>query len=201
MPTSNRRATLLGLSLIMACFGNPETLGLPCTEDSACFDGLVCGPNDVCVEPSAASMGSGDGDGDTGDGDTGDGDPDDGDPETGEHDGESGDGDGDGDGESGDGDGEPGDGDGDGESGDGDGETGDPFCGNGIREGTENCDGMDLGGMSCADQGFGGGTISCNDRCHLVLSECCLVEGQNCQFLAGSCCGNMTCTLIINTCG
>jgi hypothetical protein len=196
------RAGLLGLTLVglfVACFGNPDTLGLPCTEELACFDGLVCGASGVCVEPSAAaSTDNGNGDGDTGDGDTGDGDPGDGDP--GDGDGESGDGDGDAESGDGDGDGETGDGDGDAESGDGDGETGDPVCGNGIREGSENCDGMDLGGMTCADHDYGGGVLACSSDCDLIFTECCLGEGQDCEVLANDCCGMMQCMLITFVC-
>jgi hypothetical protein len=187
------RAGLLGLTLVglfVACFGNPQTLGLPCTEHSACFDGLVCGPSGVCAEPSTVgSSDTGDGDGDPGDGDpsTGDGDPStgDGDPSTG-------------DGDPGDGDGDPGDGDGD--PGDGDGEPVEPVCGNGIREGSENCDGMDLGGMTCADHDYGGGILACSNSCNLVFTECCLGEGQNCQLLDNDCCDMMQCMLVTFVC-
>ena len=84
-------------------------------------------------------------------------------------------GDGDGDGDTGDGDGEPGDG--DGEPGDGDGEPGDgdgdpSACGNGVIEGSEQCDGGELGGATCASEGFGGGGIQCTDSCTLDTSNC-----------------------------
>jgi hypothetical protein len=188
------RSALLGLTLVMlfmACFGDPQTLGLPCTEHSACFDGLVCGPSGVCAEPSTVGDGDGDestddGDGDTGDGDTGDGD---GDGNTGDGDGDPGDGDGD----TGDGDGDTGDGD----TGDGDGDTGEPVCGNGIREGNEVCDGMDLDDMTCADHGFGGGMLMCDDSCNLDMTPCCYTTGEPCNIVMPDCC-NGQCN--INVC-
>jgi hypothetical protein len=38
-------------------------------------------------------------------------------------------------------------------------------CGNGIREGTEECDSPDLAGETCESQGCGGGTLSCQANC------------------------------------
>jgi hypothetical protein len=189
--------------MLTACFGNPSTLGLPCIQDSACFDGLVC-RNDVCVDPSVAEAtdsGDGDGDPDTGDGD-GDGDGDGGDGDQGDGDGDAGDGDGDSDAGDGDGDGDTGDGDGDGEAGDGDGdgEPVEPMCGNNMVEPGENCDGTDLDRMSCADFGFGGGMLSCND-CDLNLSDCCHSDGQACVFGAGTCCDGLTCINLMFKCG
>ena len=45
-------------------------------------------------------------------------------------------------------------------------------CGNGIREGSEQCDGTDLGTASCLGEGFGCGAISCNATCTLNTSAC-----------------------------
>lgn len=45
-------------------------------------------------------------------------------------------------------------------------------CGNGIKEGGEQCDGSDLGGASCTTQGFSGGTLSCSASCTFVTSAC-----------------------------
>ena len=52
-------------------------------------------------------------------------------------------------------------------------------CGNGIREGLEQCDGLDMGGPglgwvpSCEDEGFGGGTLLCNEAtCTYDFSLC-----------------------------
>ncbi|MFO7567049.1 MAG: hypothetical protein R6X02_30675 [Enhygromyxa sp.] len=83
--------------------------------------------------------------------------------------------------EVGDGDGDPttGDGDGDGDptTGDGDGDgdptTGDPACGNGTVDLGEQCDGADLGGVSCADLGYSGGTLGCDPvTCTYDASGC-----------------------------
>ena len=53
-----------------------------------------------------------------------------------------------------------------------------PFqvCGDGIRSGTEECDGEDLGGNSCltVDEGFNGGTLGCDQAaCQFDFSGCC----------------------------
>jgi hypothetical protein len=45
-------------------------------------------------------------------------------------------------------------------------------CGNGIVEGSEDCDGDDLGGSSCVDFGFDDGAIVCDPECHLVTDAC-----------------------------
>jgi hypothetical protein len=85
-----------------------------------------------------------------------------------------GDGDGDGDGDpttTGDGDGDPtttGDGDGDPTT------TGDdPTCGDGNIDTGEQCDGGNLGGFSCADLGYSGGTLACDPvTCTFDASGC-----------------------------
>ena len=47
------------------------------------------------------------------------------------------------------------------------------ICGNGVVEGTEQCDGTDLSLKTCATQGFpGGGTLKCNSACQFDTSEC-----------------------------
>jgi hypothetical protein len=87
---------------------------------------------------------------------------------------EAGDGDGDPTGD-GDGDGDPtGDGDGDGDpSGDGDGDTGVPVCGNGVVDLGEQCDGAELGGITCADLGYSGGDLACDPvTCTYDASGC-----------------------------
>ena len=86
-------------------------------------------------------------------------------------------GDGDGDPATGDGDGDPtGDGDGDPTTtttGDGDGDTGAPVCGNGTVDLGEQCDGADLGGISCAELGYSGGTLACDPvTCTFDASAC-----------------------------
>ena len=85
---------------------------------------------------------------------------------------DNGDGDGDGDPTTGDGDGDPtGDGDGDPTtSGDGD---GDAMCGNGLVDDGEQCDGGNLGGYSCTDLGYSGGTLGCDPvTCTYDASGC-----------------------------
>lgn len=49
-------------------------------------------------------------------------------------------------------------------------------CGDGIKNGDEECDGSDLHGMSCASLGFASGDLSCSASCTLDTSEC--VEGE-----------------------
>jgi hypothetical protein len=56
------------------------------------------------------------------------------------------------------------------------GEPPEPFCGNNIIEGTEVCDGTDLGGASCSDYGFNSGTLSCAANCGNVNTDNCTNE-------------------------
>ncbi|HEY8516303.1 MAG TPA: hypothetical protein VIS07_12375 [Candidatus Binatia bacterium] len=46
------------------------------------------------------------------------------------------------------------------------------FCGNGRREGSEDCDGADFGGQSCDSFGFSGGRLRCTSTCGIDTSEC-----------------------------
>lgn len=47
------------------------------------------------------------------------------------------------------------------------------FCGDGVKNGAESCDGSDLGGQSCLGLGFtGGGTLTCNGDCTFNTSGC-----------------------------
>ena len=65
------------------------------------------------------------------------------------------------------------------------------FCGNNVAEGTELCDGTDLGGESCATQGFDTGTLFCNFDCDgFDTSSCRTFEcGNNiCELSAGEDC-------------
>jgi hypothetical protein len=45
-------------------------------------------------------------------------------------------------------------------------------CGNGWIDGPEACDGKDLGGKTCASQGFTGGSLSCKANCTLDTAAC-----------------------------
>lgn len=45
-------------------------------------------------------------------------------------------------------------------------------CGNGIQEGSEQCDGSDLGGATCVSLGYAGGTLSCQADCTFNTSAC-----------------------------
>jgi len=45
-------------------------------------------------------------------------------------------------------------------------------CGNGIKEGSEQCDGNDFGGQTCFNFGYSGGSLSCNANCTLNFSSC-----------------------------
>jgi hypothetical protein len=102
---------------------------------------------------------------------------------------------------SGDGDGDPGDGDpGDGDPGDGDGDPttdGDGVCGDGIKQGDEECDGNDLGGVNCSDFNFEEGTLVCANDCTLFTNACStcgdgqLAATEECD---GNNFGGLTCT-------
>jgi alpha-tubulin suppressor-like RCC1 family protein len=48
----------------------------------------------------------------------------------------------------------------------------DPVCGDGIINGTDECDGDEFGVVSCTSQGYYGGTIACTDECVIDNTEC-----------------------------
>lgn len=58
-----------------------------------------------------------------------------------------------------------------------------PACGNNLREGTEVCDGTDVGGQSCTDYGFTGGTLGCAFTCDRL-------DFSNCTGTAFNACGD-----------
>jgi len=45
-------------------------------------------------------------------------------------------------------------------------------CSNGTQESTEQCDGSDLNGQTCAGLGYDGGTLSCSANCTFNTSSC-----------------------------
>lgn len=48
-------------------------------------------------------------------------------------------------------------------------------CGNDAVEGNEVCDGTDLGGADCVDQGFASGTLTCAANCQAYVTDACAV--------------------------
>lgn len=46
------------------------------------------------------------------------------------------------------------------------------YCGDGVRNGPEACEGGDLGGQSCQGLGFTGGNLSCNSNCTHNTAGC-----------------------------
>ncbi len=57
-------------------------------------------------------------------------------------------------------------------------DAGGPTCGNGVAETGEDCDGADLGGLTCLDLGYTGGTLGCVD---------CAFDTSGCISGSGSC--------------
>jgi hypothetical protein len=47
-----------------------------------------------------------------------------------------------------------------------------PTCGDGNAEGLEECDGIDLRGLDCADFGYTVGGLECDDQCRIVTGRC-----------------------------
>lgn len=81
-------------------------------------------------------------------------------------------------------------------------------CGDGMVEGSEQCDGADLGGHTCATQGFTAGTVTCDSTCHLVTTGCTkcgngvLEAGEQCDdgnMMSGDGC-SATCQTEATTC-
>ncbi len=46
-------------------------------------------------------------------------------------------------------------------------------CGNNVREGSEVCDGTDLGGETCVSRGFDGGSLECASDCKSFVTSGC----------------------------
>ncbi|HET7542243.1 MAG TPA: hypothetical protein VFK05_20385, partial [Polyangiaceae bacterium] len=46
------------------------------------------------------------------------------------------------------------------------------FCGDGIVNGTEDCDGAPPAGQTCLDLGFDRGLLGCSERCKTVTDQC-----------------------------
>jgi hypothetical protein len=49
----------------------------------------------------------------------------------------------------------------------------DPVCPNNVAETGEVCDGTDLNGETCLSQGYGDGTLACNETCSGFIYEAC----------------------------
>ncbi len=52
------------------------------------------------------------------------------------------------------------------------------FCGDGVLDPEESCDGAALGGISCDTFGFVGGTLTCADDCTFVVQACTPPDGM-----------------------
>ncbi len=57
-------------------------------------------------------------------------------------------------------------------------ETEGAVCGNGVIEANEECDGAELGGLTCVDFGFPGGTLSCEPGNCVISTGGCMAAGS-----------------------
>jgi hypothetical protein len=73
--------------------------------------------------------------------------------------------------------------------------TTDPFCGDGVKNGTEQCDGADLGGETCQSLGWDMGALACTANCTFDTSSCanaaCTPIFGNCSQVP--CCAGLIC--------
>ncbi len=60
-----------------------------------------------------------------------------------------------------------------------------PVCGNGIVERGEDCDGADLGGVTCSDFGYAGGTIRCSLDCNTFNLINCIQKNSTSSEISG----------------
>jgi hypothetical protein len=85
-------------------------------------------------------------------------------------------------------------------------------CGNGVIDGGEQCDGSDLGGMSCIDLGYTDGVLACDPTICVYDTSGCTNGGDDnaneCnQFCNGCTCPSPECTMCcaqmgkVDTCG
>ena len=47
-----------------------------------------------------------------------------------------------------------------------------PYCGDGFVSADEECDGSDLGNLTCSSYGYNTGSLSCSPECNIILSSC-----------------------------
>ncbi len=52
-----------------------------------------------------------------------------------------------------------------------------PWCGDGVLDDGEACDGEDFGGWTCADEGADGGQLRCTDDCQIDSCDCTWEDG------------------------
>ncbi len=76
-------------------------------------------------------------------------------------------------------------------------DTDSAVCGDGVKQGDEECDGNDVGGLTCLDFGHDNGSLICADDCTLFTNACSTCgDGQLAATEAcdGSNFGGLTCT-------
>jgi hypothetical protein len=67
-------------------------------------------------------------------------------------------------------------------------------CGNAIIEGSEQCEGSNLGGADCTTLGYLLGTLQCNAQCRFNVSGCTAI---NCDPIAQNCAAGQGCYLTV----
>jgi hypothetical protein len=73
-------------------------------------------------------------------------------------------------------------------------------CGNGVTDGSDVCDGLDVGTRTCADEGFHSGLLACASDCSAYDTSACITETPTCT-VDGADLGDLSAGDVVSTTG